>query len=113
MYTIFSAAYMVLVLAMLFTIIRSVFSDSDLETEQVYVNLDSNTSKPFKFFLWALWTEAGLFVLGFVFPPLWLVMFIPSIVTKVLAWVWLYETYQKGIVNVWIADIKNSFESKK
>ena len=113
MNTIFSAAYMVLVLAMMFTLFRTLLSDADLETEKVYVNLDIKTSKPFKFFLWALWTEVVLFLVGFVFPPLWLVMFIPSIATKVLAWVWLYETYQKGIINVWIADIQNSFESKK
>lgn len=115
MATIFALAHIFMIFLMLFVVVRIIFNKADFEAEQTYFNQNFYDAEnpTFKYWVWSIWASAAFFLLGLVFPPLFLGQLVSSLVSKVIAWVWLYQSYDKGYVNKWITDLKASFESKK
>lgn len=107
--TVFSLAYYLIVILMLILVVRSISTDKTTEELAVYYNLSHSDSKFYHFFIWSIYASVAVFLVSFAFPPLVLLLVGIKIVSNVIAWFWLYESYSKGFITVWYNDLKATF----
>lgn len=96
----------VICVLLIITVIRAVVNKEDIDALGAQFNLGSQNSTAFKFFMWSLYVWLGVTVLSFVLVPLVVLIPFIKLAANVLAWYWVYESYQNGFITKWVADIK-------
>jgi len=113
MFTLFGIAQFVIFILLVLTVVQSVFYKKDMDELTLHYNISYDQNTTYKYWIWNIWVGLVFIVLGFIFPPFLILYLISSIASKAIAWVWLYQSYKKGFINIWWNELKASFESKK
>jgi|AGFS01.1.fsa_nt_gi hypothetical protein len=96
----------VICVLLIITMLRVWFNNEDFETVGKQLNLGTDNSHAFKLFMWSLYVWLGVVVLSFVLVPLVVLIPFIKLASYVLAWYWVYESYQNGFITKWVAEIK-------
>lgn len=109
---IYSFALFVLVATMVYTPIQRFFYNGNMEQLSEYFNCVEETSPAFRFTMYFVYASVLVWLLSLVIPPLYVVALVLNTVVKGLCWWWLYESFTKGYVQIWLNDLQAAFKKK-